>query len=137
LINVEKLAQTTSKEIRRFGIIGFSVFTAAGSFALYRESYYFTGFFGFLGILTFLLALAPGPLRSIYIGWMRIAGFIGQVLTGLVLTLMYFLVITPYGFASRIFGKNPLGAKINKASPTYWVKRTSPAQSRERFTKRY
>jgi hypothetical protein len=81
--------------------------------------------------------MIPNTLRSVYLGWMKIAHFLGRVVTTLILALAYYLVITPSALIKRIFGGAPLPVKPDKKSSSYWVTRTESAQPKERYVKRY
>jgi hypothetical protein len=68
---------------------------------------------------------------------MKIARLVGRIITILILTLAYYLVITPSALIKRVFGGRPLPLKPDKGVSSYWVTRTEPAQPKERFLKRY
>jgi hypothetical protein len=68
---------------------------------------------------------------------MRGAHVIGTIMTAVILTLAYYLVITPYALIKRLFGGRPLPFKPDKNSSSYWIERSESAQPRERFSKRY
>jgi hypothetical protein len=93
--------------------------------------------FGFLSVTGLGLFLFPNPLKPVYMFWMRIAALIGRIVTTLILTLAYYLVITPSGLIKRCFGGRPLPMKPDKDCSSYWVPRSEPIQPRERLTKRY
>jgi hypothetical protein len=76
-------------------------------------------------------------LQPVYAGWLRIAHFIGSKITLLMLSIMFYLVITPVGLIKRIFGGRPLPVKTDPDAETYWVTRSEAAQPKERFPKRY
>jgi hypothetical protein len=96
-----------------------------------------TYFFGFLSVLGLSFIIAPSRLRPIYGTWLRIAHFLGRVVTTVILALAYYLVITPAALVKRLFGGSPLPFKPDKDCPSYWVTREEPAQPRERFLKRF
>jgi len=81
--------------------------------------------------------LFPVRLRPIYSGWMKVAHFVGKVITVSILTLAYYLVITPSALIKRVFGGAPIPLKFDKEADSYWVKRTETIQPKERFLKRY
>ena len=81
--------------------------------------------------------LLPVPLKPVYKTWLKITHFIGRVITTIMLTLLYYLVITPAALIKRIFGGRPLPLKPDKNVFSYWVLREEPAQPRERFLKRF
>jgi hypothetical protein len=68
---------------------------------------------------------------------LRISHAIGRLNTLVLLTLMYYLVITPFGLIKRVLGGKPLPTSPDRRAHSYWVSRPEAAQSKERFTKRY
>jgi len=128
---------TDKKEIRKFGLIVLLFFGSLCALAVWREKTIPTCFFGSLASLGVLFVLLPGPSRPLYSGWLKVAHFIGRVITVLMLSLAYYLVITPSGFLKRIFGGRPLPLKPDPRADSYWVDREEPVQPKERFLKRF
>jgi hypothetical protein len=62
---------------------------------------------------------------------------LARVVSTLILTLAYYLVLTPSALIKQLFGGRPLPVKPDKTVSTYWIDRTEPAQPKERFLKRY
>jgi hypothetical protein len=93
--------------------------------------------FGFLALLGLAFIVTPGILRPVYLMWLKAAHFFGKVLTITVLTLAYYLVITPTALLKRLFGGRPLPLLPDKDASSYWIARVEPAQPKERFIKRY
>ena len=50
----------------------------------------------------------------------------------MLVSLMYYLVITPYGFVMRLAGRDPLRRRA-KRQESYWIKRKTTRQAREQF----
>jgi len=75
--------------------------------------------------------------RLAYVAWLKIAHLLSRIITTLILTLAYYLVITPSALIKRVFGGLPLPLKPDKDASSYWVNRTEGAQPKERFIKRY
>ena len=128
---------TETKQIRRFGLIALLFFGCLCALGVWREKLLPTYLFGFLSILGLGFILAPTTLRPVYTAWLKIAHFLGKVITTLIMTLAYYLVITPASFIKRLFGGPPLPLKPDKAALSYWVTRSEPSQPKERFLKRY
>lgn len=128
---------TDKKQIRRFGLIAFVFFGILCSLALWKDRTLLQYFFGILSILGIGFLIIPGPLKSVYDGWLKVSHFIGFVFTILVLTLAYYGVITPAGLLKRLFGGRPLPLKPDLDASTYWVTRSESAQPKERFYKRF
>ncbi len=131
------LSSTEIKEIRKFGIIALVFFGCLAGLGYWRGKIVFACIFGFMSLTGASLGLFPSPLSSVYYTWLKIAHFIGQVVTTTFLIIAYYLVITPSAFLKRLFGGLPLPTKPDPAASTYWVTRSEPAQPRERFIKRY
>jgi hypothetical protein len=76
-------------------------------------------------------------LRPIHSAWLKVAHTLGRVITISVLTLAYYVVITPSALIKRFIGGRPLPLKPDKNVSSYWVERPEPTQPKERFLKRY
>ena len=128
---------TDKKEIRKFGIIAWVFFGCLCGLGIWRTKPVPIYLFGFLSLTGLGLTLLPLHLKPVYDLWLKTAHLIGRALTVVMLTLAYYLVITPSALIKRLFGGPPLPLKPDKDASTYWVTRTEPAQPRERFIKRY
>lgn len=128
---------STNKDIRKFGLVALFFFGALCGVALWQANTAMSIFFGFLSFLGLGFLLLPGSMAPIYRGWLKVAHFIGTVLTIVMLTFSFYLVITPAAWLKRIFGGSPLPMKLDPEASTYWVSRREPVQPKERFFKRY
>ena len=80
-----------------------------------------------VGILIFLCSLISMKLtRIIYLGLILLTFPIGYIVSFLVMTLFYFLIITPIGLVFRITGHDPLDRNFDQTAKSYWQKRQSP-----------
>lgn len=77
-------------------------------------------------------ALRPG-----YAGWMKVAHFIGGIVTTVILAAVFFLVFTPVALVIKLAGKDHLDRKIDSAAPSYWHKRPAFDGDRERYTQQF
>jgi len=127
LEQIKKL-KTGERELRKFGWLVGGVFTALASLMWLRHKAYFPYFF-VLGVMLIAFGfLRPKALKYVYVAWMSVAIVIGFVVSNVILTLFFFLVITPIGLITRLLGKDFLALKIDREAPTYWI-------ARERATK--
>ena len=69
----------------------------------------------------------PRFMRLVYVGMAYAAFPIGFVVSYLVLTLLYYLVITPTGLLMRLFGHDPMNRRFDPNAESYW----SPREQRE------
>lgn len=74
----------------------------------------------------------PVVARAFHKAWMRLAVALGHVNSRVLLTLMYYLVFTPYGLVSRLVGRDPLHRR-GAGGESYWVGRKRTRQEREQF----
>jgi hypothetical protein len=127
----------STKEIRKFGCIALFFFGTLCALGFWVQKPVPTYLFGFLSTLGFGFILFPFRLRFVYAGWLTIAHFIGRIITTLILTLAYYMVITPSAIIKRLFGGRPLPVRPDKQVSSYWVTREEHAQTKERFLKRF
>lgn len=128
---------TDLRQIRRFGLAGVVVFGLLGGLGYWRAQAVPACFFSLLTLLCMGFLIVPARFAPIYVGWMKAAHLLGRYFTAFILSLTYYLVITPFGLVMRIFGKTALPVRQDKGVSSYWVARSEPVQPKERFFKRY
>jgi len=131
------LNSTDTKQIRQFGLIALIFFGCLCALGVWLKKPLPTYLFGTLSALGLGFILFAYQLRPVFVTWLKIAHFLGKVVTTLILTLAYYLVITPAALIKRIFGGRPLPVKPDKNVSSYWVTRKEAAQSKEQFSKRF
>jgi len=121
----EELKQlpTAPRDLRKFALLVGGVFTAIGVWLLFRHKPAGPWFVGPGGLLMLLGLSAPKTLKPVYLAWMAMALVLGIVVSTVVLTLFYFLVITPIGLTARLLGKDFLSQKLDRAAGSYWLPR--------------
>jgi len=88
-----------------------------------------------LGALVGLVGLVAPPLvRPVWVAMMAVALPIGFVVSTVLMTVIFFLVMTPIGFAMRLAGYDPMRrtAAAGK-SATFWIERPRAADVRRYF----
>ena len=76
-------------------------------------------------------------LRPVYAVFIKVAHAIGWFNTKVILTLIYFALITPIAVIMRVLGNDPLNMKTDKKLSTYWVKRPVLKAAREQLEKQF
>lgn len=65
--------------------------------------------------------LLPGTASRIAALWLRFGAFLGRVNSRILLTLIFYLVLTPTAFLYRLFSrKDPLGLRKDRSSGSFW-----------------
>jgi hypothetical protein len=86
-------------------------------------------------VLIVLGAVLPALLKPIYYLWMGIAVAIGFVMTRVILTIFFFLVLTPVGLVFRLIGRDALHRQLDREADSYWIDKEYPITDRSRYEK--
>ena len=126
-----------NKAIRDFGIlIGFILLIIAGIlFYKERESYELIILLGvaFIG----LGLVMPIILKPFYLVWMIFATILGWIMTRLILGLLFYIIVSPIGLISRLFGKRFLELKNSSINSSYWNYKNSHRISHKDLEKQF
>jgi len=135
--DLQKLS-TKTVDLRKFGLMVGGAFLLLGGWLLFRHKVA-APYFLALGLLLAASGLvAPRALKIVYIAWMSLALTMGLFISTLILTLFYFLVVTPLGLTGRLFGKDFLAENLNPNAKSYWLtrhasKRQTPADYEQQY----
>ena len=119
----------SKKVLRDFGIIALvaTIILSILLFFLKHVAIQWLSIIVGFGIFIFLSSLLSLKLTKIIYLSMVLATFpIGFVVSHVILSIFYFLIITPVGLVFRLAGKDPLHRKFDYAAKSYWLKRQSP-----------
>ena len=74
--------------------------------------------------ITFLIlgAINSKLLSPLKVYWIKLGEILGKIIAPLVMSLVFFIILTPIGLILRIFGKDLLKLKKNKKN-SYWLSR--------------
>ena len=120
-----KELKTGIRELRNFGLLVGAVLVALGLLFLLRGKARYPYFLAPGVLLLVLGAVFPRGLRYAYVAWMCLAIVLGFVVSTVILTLFFVLVITPIGLTARLLGKDFLRLKLDRRESTYWISRKS------------
>lgn len=74
------------------------------------------------GTVLFVWSLvAPASLQPVYRGWMAFGQRLGAIVSGVLLLVLYYIVVTPVGWLMRATGTDPLSRAARAAGESYWV----------------
>ncbi len=81
--------------------------------------------------------VAPGALQLFHRVWMTLSLAIGWVMTNVILTSVFFLVVTPIGLLQRLFREEALELSFRTGEESYWETRErrqpEPAEYERQF----
>ena len=114
------------KAIRNFGLlVGFILCAYFG----FRLTYRFGGLGSKTGlgiglVLIVFGLIAPSLLAPAHALWMKLAACLGWFNTRLILGLVFFLMVVPFGMVARLLGKDLIDARIDgDEKESYWLNR--------------
>ena len=118
------------KQNRKFGYtvaIALLVLSLFDIFIKHRHNWWI----GFaIAILLLLFALIkPVALNPLRLVWDKIGHLLGTINTYVLLTVFYFLILSPLGMIMRLFGKDILKVKWVKNKKSYWESAVDKVES--------
>ena len=109
-------------ELRKFGITMCIVIALFGGFSWWRGKDYYSYLFILSAVFFFLGLVTPFLLKPVHKIWMTLAILMSWFMTRVILSVLFYLGLTPMGFLARLFGKDFLGLKFNKnTTHSYWI----------------
>ena len=90
-----------------------------------------------IATLVFLATFWYNLLLSFYRPWMKAAHFIGNIVTVLLLSFVFYGIFGPIGIFLRLFKIDLLERRIDPGSGSYWMKRKAKPYDRLRDTKQF
>ena len=119
-----KNIQETKKDLRKFGLTVGGVLLLITALLLYFEKLS-APYFGVIGGILFLAGiLIPQVLKPLNKIWMGLAIVLGFFMSRLILTILFYLILTPISFLAKLFGKKFMNLNYDKKSDTYWERRS-------------
>ena len=110
---------------RSFGIVFFLVFLLISMYPILNDGNIRIWSLA-IAIIFLLLGIANSKLLSpLNKLWFKFGLLLGQIVSPLVMGLIFFVVVTPIGIIMRLSNKDLLNLKYNK-NKTYWIKKSGP-----------
>jgi len=122
--NEIKQIKSTPKQLRRFGLLVSGVILAIAAYNYFFGNPALVYLANIAVILGIGALVYPHPLKPIYWVWMALAVVLGWIMSRVILTILFYVVLTPIGLIGRLLGKRFLPLGIDKARQTYWEKRS-------------
>lgn len=118
-----KHIDTSEKAVKKTGIT-VGIVLIAISFILWwlgKNSFvYFSAIGGIFIILSYIAIPLLKPFHKLWIGLSLILGF---VMSRIILTILFYLVVTPIGLLAKLVGKKFMPLGFDENAKTYWEKR--------------
>jgi hypothetical protein len=129
--------KTDTPNLRKFGLLVGGVALLIGLVLLLRHKTNYPYLIWPGAILIAFGAVWPGTLKYLYIAWMTLAFALGFIMSHVILTLFFFLLVTPISLLARLVGKDFLNRKLDLQATTYWIPREAKAKTPESYQQQY
>jgi hypothetical protein len=127
------------KNLKVFGY-GLAVILAFFSYKVWRDQGWaavhailFVGMFSFI----FVTAARYQALKPLYTRWMKATHGIGTVVTGIILSVMFYGVFGIAGLILRFMRKDLLDRNWDPAAASYWIPKEPAAFDPEHYTRQF
>ena len=118
---------------RKFGLFFTAVFSIACAYFAYKGMNVLASILGGLAIVFVVLSLTkPGLLLPLNKLWMGLGFVLGMIVSPIVLGLIFFVIFTPVGLMMRLFGRDELRMKPDRAK-SHWKTRDDDAAAVNSF----
>lgn len=113
----------SKSELRKFGLTVGTAFAVFGAISWWRGHELPPRILWTLaGLLIVPGLIAPAILGPVQRGWMAFATVLGHINTRIILTVLYYLVMTPVGLVMRLF-RDPLDRSLKDTRDSQWIRR--------------
>lgn len=137
MIEEIKGIKSDKKELVKFGLSLSIVFILWGLLFLWRKGIFYPQFFvvsffllGFSFIFPLVLKPLQKTLRALFI-------IVSWILTGLILSILFYWVITPIAVFFRLFGKKFLDLEFNQKKDSYWMPKLEIDLDKKRYENQF
>ena len=105
-----------TRELRQFGITIAAALCIVGGWLWWKESQWYSYLFLMAAAVLATALLFPRLLKPFQKSWMVLGLCMGLVVTGVLMTILFCLVVTPLGLLMRLRGRDPLNRSFDRES---------------------
>ena len=130
------LVDRTAQARKSTAVVG-GALLALAAWNLYRGRQTLAIGLGAAGVALLLTAAVSGKASLKFFSlWMGLASVLGFVNSRVLLSLMFYLVLTPYGLLMRALGRDQLERR-GPPKDSYWTSRPNTRQTAQRFERMF
>jgi hypothetical protein len=130
--------RTEAGEARRFGVILAVLLLAVAAFSFWRDHPIRATILVSAAVAAATCTFAAFPIwLRVFRLWMKLAEALSWVMTRVLLSVFFYLVLTPVGLIMRLLGKAPLDLAWKDGKPSYWIDKQDVEYTVERYSKQF
>ena len=111
----------TKKELRKFGLVMTVPLALIAGYLWWKGGGAYPYVLGAAAFFLLSGLLVPQLLRPIEKVWMKFAEIMGAIMTRVILSVAFYLMITPLGLVLRLMGKDLLHLRFEEGRESYWM----------------
>jgi hypothetical protein len=115
--------KTGPRDLRKFGLVVGGVFALLTVWCWWRGKWFYPYLLIPAVPLLSLGLVWPKSLKWVYLAWMSLALVLGLIVSTILLTIFFYVVVTPIGLLARVAGKDFLSLRLAPQSKSYWLAR--------------
>ena len=129
----------TRRQLNQFGSIwmGFVAFFGAIAFFKFHNPSLARGLWVAAVVVPIVGWVFPRFMRWVFLGMSYLAFPIGFVVSHVVLAVVYYLVLTPIGLLTRLFGYDSMKRRFDPETKSYWVERSAEGVEPKRYFRQF
>ena len=116
-------------DLKVFALIWAGIFMAAGVLPLFKGGDIRIWAIAVSLLFVTVSIIKPELLTRFYQLWTKFGGFMGNIISKVMMFILYFGLFTPVSFVLKLLGKDLLDKKIDKSQKSYWIERETQPQS--------
>ncbi|MFC1492597.1 SxtJ family membrane protein [candidate division KSB1 bacterium] len=132
-----KKIQSSSKDIRKFSLLVGIVSAGLAAVLFWKDSSAYIYFLIFTGILLTFGLITPVLVKPIHKVWMSIAVVLGWFMTRVILSILFYLVVTPIGLIVRLSKKDFMSLTFKTGQDSYWIPKEKDADDKTTFENQF
>ncbi len=129
--------RSEKSDLRKFGLSVGIVLGLIGGLLFWRGKDYHSYFLVISAALIISGMIMPAVLKPFQKAWMTLAVVMGWFMTRVILSILFYLVLTLTSLIGRLAGKEFLDTKTDKSRPTYWNYRKPEKFNKNGYEKQF
>ena len=109
---------------RSFGIVFAIVFSIIGAWPLLSGGELRLWSMAIAAVFLGLGFAAPRVLRPLNTMWFKFGMLLGRIIAPVVISILFFVTVTPTGLIMRLMHKDILRLKLDRNAKSYWISRS-------------
>jgi len=116
-----KKIKSGKKEIREFAFLVGGILVVLGGWSLWREKPFYLWLLGIGGALILAGWIIPKMLKPVHKLWMGLSICLGFIVSRIILTVLFYLILSPIAVMGRLFGKKFINTEFRTQEASYWI----------------